>query len=240
MLFNDNIDLIQKYTDEMLDYYKKYTLLEYLTTLKPVQEISDPLYLSKKIIIPKEILNGLAIGLFSNFIRSIQMGEFQYIIDQLRNYKINEFYSEEFPDRKMINNGINMLLKNTKPDFMIVPIEFFVDMHHWGMRFDLGYPPVLKYDETLPIYHYRDHMLKIMWSNKFINLKEIIIGNNSDSEWLYKPDKHTNERITIEFEREIGDDVLLTQTIFKYIPPYPECISIIRFDENLFKKNKNE
>jgi len=121
------------------------------------------------------------------------------------------------------------------PDFMLVPISFFVDMHDWGMN--LNYPSggTISYDKRQIYYNYLGKRCRIIWSNKFLNLSEIIIGNSMNSLWRYRPDEYNGKRVTIRITPKGMDGVLLVKTDFEYHPPLSDEVSIISFPDNLTK-----
>ena len=116
---------------------------------------------------------------------------------------------------------------------MIVPISFFVNIHNWGTRYTNKRPALIEYIKGDAYYKYFGGKMKILWSNKYIKLNEIIIGSKDDSIWEYQPDINSNERITIKFEPDGIDGILFINEVFKYIPPSPENISIIKFPPEL-------
>jgi len=226
---------VKRYTNEILEFYYDNNRVNHLSLVQKEDELLDALQIAKKIILPFIEKNVYIV--LSPLVQGIQMTEFQYIINQLKEKGKDNLKSDKLPDRKIIENGIQKLLPFTKPDFMIVPIGFFVDMHRWGIPMTDSYH-IIKYQDKYPFYHFREERLKIIWSNKFVNLNEIIIGNKEHSLWQYKADEETDERITIKFERGLEGETLLLKTVFKYTPPYSENISIIEFPEELTKLEK--
>jgi hypothetical protein len=224
---------IRKYTKELLKSYYEDSRLESLTTVRKNEYLTDALTLGKRIILPQFEENVIMIQ--TPLIQGLQLGEFQYIIDALNKSSVNVQEYKDLPNREIIDEVHSKLL-HSRPDFMIIPISFFVDVHNWGMRLDGSTGlSVMTYRGRSAYYDVGGDRMRILWSNKFVRLNEIIIGSKSDSLWQYRPDESTGERVTIRFEREkaTSEPTLLLKTVFKYTPPPPENVSIIRFPPEL-------
>lgn len=235
MSFRNKKEVIEKYTKDILDYYYKSSRVQFLTTVKKVNEITEPKYIGHKIQLKPDLFEPNVYYEFSRLIQGMQMAEFQKIIDELNKKKNHYVKHNKLPNKEIIDSAIDKIDTYSNPDFMIVPIAFFTDMHKWGMPIESKYH-ILTYKNHHPQYDYLGNKILILWSNKFINLNNIIIGRKEDSEWQYIPDKQTNNRLTVRFQE---DYTLFLQTIFKYIPPHPEEISIIEFPEELTRLEKS-
>jgi len=230
---NENI-IIEKYTQDIKRYYYDHNILDHLTIIEENPNIIDPKQIAIKISLPFDMFEENVYVEFSRIIQGMQMTEFQYVIDELQKGKINYIEYNVPPNKKIIDEAILLLPQYKQVDYMIVPISFFMDMHKWGMPIDSLYH-IITYDNNYPYYNILGEKIKILWSNKFIKLNNIIIGSKNDNLWQYKPDDATNERLTVNFSKENNKNILLLKTIFKFIPANPEYISIIKFPEELIK-----
>ena len=222
---------IKRYTSEIKEFYYNNNIVDHLSIVEKKYEIPNALQIARKFILP--FIDKNIYLVLSPFVQGIQMAEFQYIIDQLKKSGRHNIKSNKLPDRELIENAILKIPPYSKSSFMIVPVAFFVEMHRWGMVPTNSHHFIRYEEDRMPYYHFREEKIKIIWSNKFINLNEIIIGSKMDSLWQYKPDKEKDERITIKFETTPEGETLLLKTVFRYTPPPTEYISIIEFPEEL-------
>jgi len=224
---------IERYTKELLEFYYRESRLESLTTIRKNEQLTDALMLAKKVNLP-QIRKGVIIGLTS-LIQGLQLGEFQYIIDTLNKADANVQEYKRLPNREIIDEARYKLSYN-RPDFIIIPVRFFVHIHNWGMPLPgSAGRSVIAYENHGAYYHVGGDRMKILWSNKFIRLNEIIIGSKNEGLWEYRPDESTGERVTVRFDKEwpMAEPTLLLKTVFRYTPPPPERVSIIRFPPEL-------
>ena len=104
-------------------------------------------------------------------------------------------------------------------------------------------PKIIYESGGQPYYIFGKYKIKILWTNKFIKLNKIILGNKNDSKWEFKQDEITGGRLTIKFSRN-GNDSLLLSTAFKFHPPSTNKVYFIGFtnennDEKHNYKNKS-
>jgi hypothetical protein len=225
--------LIQRYYEEIRQEYYKRSRVPLLATLRRESDAKAPnfLKLGKKFIIPRELFEESHVIIVHPFAEFIELSEYQFLIDTLRKTSIHHVQSKTAPNQKIIDNAIIRISGYTEPDYIIIPIAFYVDLHALSRasRF-----PTIQYENGQAYYNFAGKRLRILWSNKFINLNEIIIGSSKDGLWLYKS-FDGNDRLTVRFyfeEPEINP-ILLVQTVFRFLPPSREKISVIEFPENL-------
>ena len=161
------------------------------------------------------------------------LSEYQYLIDVLGETSRHRIHSEKPPDKEMIDDAVRTVSSLTEPDYIIAPIAFYVGLHALSRssRF-----PVIQYEEGQAYYNYAKRRLRILWSNKFIRLNELIIGNSRDSLWLFKSSNGAG-RLTVQFyfEEPEPNPILLVQTVFRFRPPSPERMYVIKFPGKLCK-----
>jgi len=240
-LYTGTIEEIKEnYRTEMLKYYYSDSRLDHFTTITSSQEILDSLKLAKYINIPKDTLDGNVYLVTSSIVQSITMGEYRYAVNNINSIEENIIISETSPNKEIINEAIVKSMNYSIPDFIIIPVEFFVDIHKWGMPItNKKHYSTIFYEDNMPFYRFGSYNLKILWTNKYIDFNNIIIGSKHNSMWIYKPDKPTGERLTIKFERTPQKDTLLLQTVFKFHPPNPDTVTIIKFTKNAFDQLEN-
>ena len=64
-----------------------------------------------------------------------------------------------------------------------------------------------------------ESVLKIKYSSKFAEFKDVIITTKEVNHWIYRPDPETRNRITAKFDWDAGNDEnteLLVRTIFNF------------------------
>ena len=230
MWSNEEIKYINKYINDIKEFYYKYSYLPYLTTLIDNPKLENALKFEKRYLLEHFQLSPSIFWEFSRITQGIQMAEFQYVIDRLKENAIvpdNIIEFSELPNQHIIQQAIFKIYSLNKPIFMIVPIAFFTDMHKWGMRYDS--PHQIVWEGGHAFFKIFDQKINIIWSNKFVKLNEIIIGNKRESKWYYKPDEKTGERLTVKFESDNLDTILILKAVFKYHTPQPREISIIKF-----------
>lgn len=225
--------LIQKYSEEIRQQYNQGSRVPLLATpqREPSPQAHGFLKFGRRFIIPREHFREGVLIIVRPFADGIELSEYQYLIDTLRQTSSQHTRSERSPDREMINNAIERVLGSTRPNYMIVPIAFFVDLHNWDTT--LG-SSIIQYQNGHAYYTYAEQRLRVLWSNKFISLNEIIIGSSRDGLWLFRS-ANGDERLTARFyfEEEEPNPILLVQTVFRFQPPAPEQISVIDFPERL-------
>lgn len=239
MWYKNDINILSNYITKMINNFKTSSVVPSICTMIKNNEIKNALKFSKKYDLGK--MNPNTFYSFSRLVQSITWGEFNYIVDQL---KKSSSYIQEYkmPDKNIINTSISKII-GVKPDIMIVPVDFFVNMHQWGMKYEEdGTPPVIKYEDKIPYYYYDDETkLRIIWANKAININEIIISKKENNIWEYKTYSETNERIYFNFEHNIDTDYLFYESLFKYYPPKDDKIFCIKYSttKEITKSEKN-
>jgi hypothetical protein len=222
-------ELITRYSNEISQIYERSSRVPILTTprLEHNAAAEDFIKIGKRFLIPREFFEPnhyIVMKPFSNF---IELSEFQYLIDTLLQIKENRIRCQEEPSSEIINSAITNIITETCPNFMIVPVSFFVHMHTQNRS------RLIDYREDSREYYngYGMAPLRIIWSNKYVRLNQIIIGNSNDSIWMYKGGNFG--RLLIEFENTGLDLSMLIQTVFRYIPPPSNNLSVIDFPEEL-------
>ena len=226
-------DLIQRYSEEIQQQYYQSSRIPLLATMRREPDAQAPHFLkfARRFRIPREFFWDGRIIIVRPFADFIVYSEYQYFIDVLKETSDNRTMSETTPDIEMINSAIGSISGLTGPDFILIPIAFFVSLHALNRASGLS---IIEYDRGHAYYNYADRRLRILWSNKFINLNEIIIGNSRNGLWLFKS-ANADNRLTVRFDLdETGADaILLVQTVFRYHPPSSENVSVIEFPESL-------
>jgi len=236
--------LIQEYSTEIQRLYQERSIIHYLTTVKRElnSEAPDFLKIGRRFIIPRTFFeegHHIIVHPFADF---IELSEYQYIIDTLKKefYTFNEasthdIKSNDLPNKKFLDDAINDIRDFTEPNYMIVPIAFY--LHFYQLSRDTK-KPCINFDSGTAYYEYERKRLRILWSNKFIRLNEIIIGNSRDSLWLFKS-ANGDERLTvkIDFNDTSADPTLLVQTVFRFQSPKHGKVNILRFSESLLISN---
>jgi hypothetical protein len=233
MLFEGLSDLFQKYAKEI---HKEYEQNSRIPLLSRIQAETDPQALNfmkfgRRFIVPREYFEPGRLIIVRPFAESILLSEYQCIIDALREASTARHESQTPPNRTIIDNAVSELLRLTRPDYIIIPIAFLVELSRASMRTRSPDTRFIEYDRGSEYYNYAGCRLNILWSNKYINLNEVIIGNSQDGLWLFKPEvPGHDDRLTVRFEVNEGlDPTLLVQTIFKYIPPAREKVYVISY-----------
>jgi len=225
--------LIQRYREEIRQQYSQGSKVRLLTTLRrePDAQASDFLKIARRFKIPRDFFEEDHIIIVRPFSDFVELSEYQFIIDELKEASRNRSRYETLPTVEMIDHAIRSISGLTQPDFIIIPIAFYVDLHQKSRNSRL---PVIQYEDRQTYYNHGFGRCRVLWSNKFINLNEIIIGNSQDSEWLFKSANGEN-RLTVEFHPDDSplNIILLVQTVFRFHPPPPERIAVIEFPENL-------
>ena len=225
--------LIQRYSEEIRQQYCQGSRIPLLTTLRrePDAQAPDFLKIARRFKIPRDFFEEDHIIIVRPFSDFVELSEYQFIIDRLKEASRNRSRYETQPTVEMINQAIRSISGLTQPNFIIIPIAFYVDLHQKSRNSRL---PVIQYEDGQTYYNYKFGRLRVLWSNKFINLNEIIIGNSEDSEWLFKSADGEN-RLTVEFylDESPMNIILLVQTVFRFRPPPAERIAVIEFPEDL-------
>lgn len=233
MWSEQEIELTQKYSEEIRQIYNESSVVPHLARLRREDNPQAPgfLQIGKKFIIPRDFFEVGHIIIVRPFAEFVKLSEFQYAIDVLREIPDEPISSENPPDGEMINDAIAATPELVEPDYIIIPIAFFVDLHTMSRA---SRYPIIQYKNGQAYYNYAGRNLHVLWSNKYISLNEIIIGNSRDSLWLFKSDNGGN-RLTVEFffEEPETNPILLVQTIFRFHPPPAGRICVIKFPESL-------
>ena len=220
-------ELFQRYSQEILHAYNESSRIPKLTTIERIDTSQLPGFekFAKKFLIPSEYFLESQVIIVRPFADFVTLSEFQYIIDTLNQISAIRIERDNPPDGTLIDQAIERI-SYVQPDFIIIPVRFFVILNRQNFSND----PIIRFENGNQYYINRGQRLKILWSNKYIKLNEIIIGSSNDSCWLYK--SANDERLRVEFTDEGGFKYqLLIETIFKYRPPMPPNVAIIQFPE---------
>jgi len=226
--------LIQEYSEEIRRLYHERSKVPLLADLQKECALEAPNFLKigKKFIIPRKYFVGHRI-IVHPFVDFVVLSEYQYLINTLKETSANHIRSNTSPNKEMIDKAISEISEFTEPNYMVVPIAFYVMFHEWSRDSKL---PCVDYYKGQAHYSYAGKKLRILWSNKFIHLNEIIIGNSRDGKWYFKP-ANGNERLTVKFyfEEQLSDPVLLVQTVFRFQSPSPKKVYVIEFPAEIFQ-----
>ena len=233
MWSENELQLTHRYSQEIRREYNQRSRVPILAIPQRERNAQAPDFLkfARRFKMSREFFEEGHIIIVHPFAEFIERSEYQYLIDILKETSRNRISSDTSPDIEMINSGIMSISSLTEPNFVIIPIAFYVGLHALNRASGV---PVIQYDGGHAYYNYASRQLRILWSNKFINLNEIIIGNSRDSLWLFKSANGDN-RLTVRFDLdETGTNaILLVQTVFRYHPPSAENVSVIEFPESL-------
>jgi hypothetical protein len=224
--------LIQRYSKEIREEYYKRSRVPLLATIRrePNAQAPNFLKLGRRFIIPREFFEESHVIIVHPFAEFIELSEYQYLIDTLRETSVHHVQSNTPPDEKIMDDAIRKISGFTEPNYIIIPIAFYVDLHvlSRASRF-----PIIQYENGQAYYNLAGKRLRILWSNKFIHLNEIIIGNSEDGLWLYKSADDNRLTVRFYFEEHEVNPMLLVQTVFRFEPPPSEKIFVIKFPEHL-------
>lgn len=227
------LELTRKYTEEIRQQYNKGSIVPLLANVRRETDAQAPDFFkfARRFIIPRELFDEGHIIIVRPFADFVVHSEYQHFIDVLKETSVNRPISETAPDIEMIDSAIESISNLTQPNFIIIPIAFYVSLHALSRA---ARQPVINYENGQQFYDCISGRLRILWSNKFINLREIIVGNSRDSSWLFKS-ANGNERLTAEFylEDPRTNPILLVQTVFRFLPPPAERIRVIEFPQDL-------
>lgn len=225
-------ELFLKYTQEIHQTYRENSLVPVLTTIQKEEDTQALGFvkIGKRFLVPQEFFEVNHVIIMRPFADFIELSEYQYIIDTMKETHHTHARCRQSPDYQIINEAIETIIGITEPNFIILPLAFFVSLHEGSRRPD---GPPIRYDnDRHPYYVDNGSRLRILWSNKYIKLNEMIIGNSRDSLWLFK--SNDDERLKVEFvDVEQGDVTLLVETVFRYQPPPPDRLSVTEFPEEL-------
>jgi len=239
MLSNREQASLQKYIDEIHLRYNQKSVVPYLTTVREETNSSAPNFIKigRRFKIPREYLEEDHIIIVYPFARFVELSEYQYIIDILRKTSTVKACSDAKPTIELIDRAIARIWNTTIPNYIIIPIAFYVDLHMVSRSSNI---PIIHYEGRNAFYRYRNRRLRVFWSNKYISLNEIIIGSSGDSQWLFKP-ADGGSRMTVKFFTEDAENLmLLVKTVFRFIPPQPERLSTVEFPEKLCRLESSD
>jgi len=227
-------DLFQKYSKEIHEEYERNSRIPFLSRIQVETNLRAPDFIKfeRRFVIPRDLFEPDHLIIVRPFAESIVLSEFQYIIDALRQASPARCKSKTLPNKDTVDNAVSDLLSLTTPNYMIIPIAFNVELTLASLRTKFRAVPFIEYAKGGEYFNYAGNRLRILWSNKYIKLNEIIIGNSKDSQWLFKSEKHAHDdrlRVRFEVNQEDPDPTLLIQTIFKYVPPMQEKVYVISY-----------
>jgi hypothetical protein len=226
-------ELIQKYAEEIRHQYNQWSRVPFLAKTRKETNTDAPdfLKIERRFRIPRDAFEENHLLVVRPFAETIELSEYQYIIDVLKNLPTIPLQASIIPSKEMLDNAINELLNTTVPDYIIIPLAFMVDLSMASLRLKF---PFIEYKDGNEYYTYEGKRLHILWSNKFITLNEIIIGCSKDSIWFFKA-VDDDERLNVRFDlpnHELNP-VLLIQTIFRFCPPPDAMIRVIKFPKSI-------
>lgn len=225
-------EIFLKYAQEIRNAYYENSRIPVLATIRREENIRSPdfLKIGKEFLIPEEFFDPDHVIITRPFADFVELSEFQYIIGVLNQTSDRKTQCCHVPDYSTINSAIEAISGITTPDFIVIPIAFFVGLHSGSVG--SGAASVRYESDNHPYYVGSGSRLRILWSNKYIKLNEILIGSSRDSFWLFK--SNDDDRLWVEFKDLRQTKVsLLVETKFKYLPPPADKISVVEFPDRL-------
>jgi len=224
-------ELVLKYCEEIRQTYKEMSHVPVIAVVRKELEAQALGFekIAKRFLMPREFFEPNHVIMVRSFADFVELSEFQYMIYRLKQVSNRRTQLNTPPTYQMIDAAIEAICGLTNPNYIIIPIAFFVELHMATRPSGLR---LIQFERHDSFYAFGNLRLRIMWSNKYIKLNEIIVGSSDDSLWLFKSD--SDERLKVDFAEEGQDNVaLLVETIFRFSPPQADRVSVMEFPENL-------
>jgi hypothetical protein len=159
---------------------------------------------------------------FMEFGRSIALGEKKYLIEQMVSNEKIRHEKIEVIDYDILSEFVSEFPSSFQPSVLFVPIKYFVEMLvDWTREKKkmLVARNFIEIDGT---------KLKIFWSNKYVDFKEIIVANPMFGEWMAKPTVDQRLRIElVESEKDTSQMELKAETVFRFRINNPQAALVL-------------
>ena len=223
---------LREYEQQILKSFQSYSIIP--NTCKLVKVPQDYEFgtfnmVAHRIKIKKEILfEENSTFVVDNLGTDMAHAEIKYLLNEItKKSKPQTINSIATRDKliefigKQIENGFN-------PDFIFVPIDYYMDVWKWTSE---GIPSHVRVKHGYEWYIDNDIRLKIKYSNKRTPFDYFIITDSKYNKWFYKSDPNTSERLTASFDTNTDDinAYLNLKTVFKLSIEDPKTNLILKF-----------
>jgi len=205
--------------NQIRNSYYKASIIENVCTIKDVPESIEygeyQQFAQKLRINRAPILDTSGTISMDEIGRSLAFGEINFIIKLLSDYE--KLTIDTFSVEKIEEKFFEMKTQNYTPNMIFIPIEYYHEIHEWNKTYKPYGSEGSMFDR---LYFRNGNYLKIQYSNKKIELEDIVITSKDVNQWHYRLDSETQGRITVKFDWDAPDPenaILLIKTVFKFV-----------------------
>ena len=219
--------------------YNNASILDHICTLEGVPEEVEygtyEQFAAKYKISREHITDSTHVLLLGELGASVARSEIIFLINSFSNYDKSEI--DTFSIEKIKEKTFSMQSQGYYPNAVFIPIEYFHDIYDWNKTNKLYGSEGNIFDR---LYLDSTNSLLVKYSNKKIELEDVIITSKEVNHWKYRSDAETKGRFTTKFDWDIKDDensILLVKTVFKFMNEEKNGNAVLKIKD--FQKRTN-
>lgn len=227
---------LQELEDQIKNSYNNASILNYVCTLKAVSKDVDhgtfEQFAGRYLINRNHVTDSSHILLLGELGVSVAIAEIQYLINEFSNYEKQTIAS--FSIEKILDVVYEIKSKGYNPNLVFIPIEYYFQIFEWNKT---NKPVGSKGSSFDTLYLDAETSLQVKYSNKKIELEDVIITSKEVNNWNYRPGEESEDRFTAKFDWGIEDKentVVLVKTVFKFTINEKDGNAVLKIND--FKK----
>ena len=240
----DVIKEIERCKREILSSYKRESFISEFVSVRQFSEETDArlnfISIGLHHVVPMKWFTDESYypGFYCNQLgRGIGIGEKKYLLEKIEEYsKEIEPQETEFRVKKLISITKNFIDEGFSPTIFI-PLKYFVEINTVAATNYAARRPIMDFSGRIHKLIVGGTKVPIMWSNKFMDFKKVILFDKHIGIWIFKCG-NTGQRLTINFEEERNHDEIkvLVKTEVFYKGENRNAMKIVNFTERKEKE----
>lgn len=218
---------LEKLEKQIKDAYSRYSIIDKVcrpVPVNPSERFGKFTQFASRFLIERQHITDSSVFLMLDEIgTSVARDETKYIIDYLSKSSPSKNV-EKVSHSDLIHEVSRLWSEGFTPNHIFMPIDYFHDVFEWNRGRPLAtYERGLSATDSLQISP--DLILKISYSNKYVEFEDIIITSRKANKWEYRPVDDTPNRLIVKFDWNYNDPIntiLEVKTVFNFVVEYPE------------------
>ncbi len=122
---------------------------------------------------------------------NIAFGEINYLTDQLKKEIDSKIVDKNLLDYETLVNELKSLPEGFNPKNLLIPIDHYIEFYNVFTT-----KAKIEYDKSETAISVENIKLKIFWSNRYMDFKEIYLLGEGAVEWIFKQSNQMKEVIS--------------------------------------------
>jgi len=225
---------VDKCKTEIIRTYTQETIIPEVISFRTYEEEKDKdlkfKFLGQKYLLEREwFTSPIAIPEFSEFGKSVALGEKKYLIEQM--IKVQEARVLEQISFEVIKSFVNNFKEaGYQPTSVFIPIQWHRELHNWWRIEENKRRMIIEYKNGQAYLVVDPNTkLRIFWSSDAVKFEDFIIVDKGFGEWIAKPEDGNILSVSImESEKERNKIELLVKTLFNFKVVNSEAVMILK------------